>query len=120
MDLDFEQLARQVLVEIDSFVAPPPHPPQLGTPLTPEWFKAGLTEMRAALVKPYCLEILDYDSRPGEVLTRTVVIVADDRDQTMVAFDPDPKGDFVLTWRHPNSVAMSNIRGDAVGCFLSH
>ena len=117
--MDFQHLARQVRDEIGSYVVPPPHPDQLGTPLPPEWYEAGLLEMQAALVEPYSQEVADHHIRPGEVLTRTVVIVADDGDQALLAFDPNPDGDFVLVWRPEKENGISNIRGDAVGCFLS-
>ena len=117
--MDFQQLACQVRNEIESYVVPAPHPDQLGTPLPPEWYEAGLREMRAALVEPYNQEVADHHTRPGEVLTRTVAIVADDGDQTLLAYDPNPEGDFVLVWRPANEKGISNIRGDAVGCFLS-
>jgi hypothetical protein len=117
--MDFQNLARQVRDEIDSFGVPAAHPDQLGKPLPPEWYEAGLLEMRAALVEPYSQEVADHHMRPGEVLVRTVVIVADDGDQALLAFDPNPDGDFALVWRPERENGISNIRGDAVGCFLS-
>lgn len=119
MLFDFNQLARRVAEEVETYVIPEPHPEQLGSVLPAAWFEAGLAEMRQALVAPYPLEVNDYDSEPGSVLTRSVIVVADDKAGTLVAFDPDPAGDFVLVWTHPDQMALSNIRGDAVGCFLS-
>jgi hypothetical protein len=119
MAVNLKQIARVVLDEIDRFAPPQSHTDQLGTPLPKEWFEAGLLEMRAALVEPYSLELSDEHTRPGHRLIRTVVIVADDANTALLAFDPAPEGEFVLAWRHPNGFTLSNIRGDAVGCFLS-
>ena len=119
MAVDLQQLALRVRGDVDAYVVREPHPGQLGTPLPVEWFEAGLMEMRAALVEPYVLELADHHSKPGEVLVRGVAVVADDGDQALLAFDPDPEGDFVLAWRDQSGAALSNIRGDAVGCFLS-
>jgi hypothetical protein len=63
--------------------------------------------------------VADHGARSEEVELRTVIVVADDGDQTLVAFDPSPDGNFVLVWRREDRNAISNIRGDAVGCFLS-
>ncbi|HEY1929225.1 MAG TPA: hypothetical protein VGG92_17315 [Caulobacteraceae bacterium] len=113
------ELARLVAAEVENFQIPEPHPLQLGSPLSPEWFEAGLAEMRQALVPPFQLDAKDYDTAPDTVLTRTVWIVADDTNGTLLAYDPTSEGDFALVWRHPDQDALSNIRGDAVGCFLS-
>ena len=45
-------------------------------------------------------------------------MIAQDAD-TPLAYDPDPEGDFVLIFRDAPQPALSNIRGDAVGCFMS-
>jgi hypothetical protein len=118
--MEANELAQSVATEIEEFEIPlQPRPGQLGVQLPPEWFVAGLAAMRAALVAPYRLEALDYDTTPGAVLRRSVWIVADDRDGTLLAYDPMPNGDYALIWRLENGDAISNIRGDAVGCFLS-
>ncbi len=119
MDPQAREIARLVEVAVENFQLPKPHPLQMGTPLPPEWFAAGLLEMRAALLTPFKLEANDYDTDPGTILARSVWVVADDRNGTLLAYDPNEEGDFVLLWRHPEQIALSNIRGDAVGCFLS-
>lgn len=119
MVVNFQQLARQISNEVDSYVVPAPHPDQLGAPLAPEWYEQRLLEMRAALVEPYYQEVADHHAQSGEVRIRTVVIVADDGAHALLAFDPNPDGDFVLVWRPERESGISNIRGDAVGCFLS-
>jgi len=119
MIVDLKKLTHRLTKEIGEYVVPLSHPRQLGTPLPSEWFEAGLAEMRAAVVEPYLLDVSDHYIHPGEVLSRTVTIVADDAGFTSLAFDPNPDGDFALVWRLENEIALSNIRGDAVGCFLS-
>lgn len=74
--------------------------------------------MRQALVSPYLLEANDYEADAGGA-SRSVIVVADDAQESLLAYDPHPDGDFVLVWRRPDQMALSNIRGDAVGCFLS-
>jgi hypothetical protein len=119
MPMNLDQLARQVASAIETYGVPDPHREQLGSPLPPEWFEAGLAAMRCALIPPYLVEVKDFDTEPGRTLSRNVVVVADDAVETLLAFDPNPAGDFVLVWRRPDQLALSNIRGDAVGCFLS-
>ena len=114
------EIARRVAAEIEEYeVSLEPAPGQLGSQLPPEWFEAGLADMRAALVAPYPLEALDYDVSPGAVVTRSVWIVAGDTGGILLAYDPTPEGDYVLLWPSNSSHAVSNIRGDAVGCFLA-
>lgn len=117
--MNLDHLARQVASAIETHRVPGPHPAQLGSPLPPEWFEAGLAEMRRALVQPYLVEVMDFDTEPDTTPSRNVVVVADDAADSLLAFDPNPAGDFVLVWRRPDELALSNIRGDAVGCFLS-
>ena len=119
MAVDFQQLALQIQDAINSYVVPAPHPDQLGEPLPPEWFEAGLRQMRAALVEPYELQVFESHAESGKAQTKTIVVVADDGAQTLLAFDPRPDGDFVLIWRSGNEHWISNISGDPVGCFLS-
>jgi hypothetical protein len=51
--IDLKLIADQVRSAVAGYEAPEYRPDQLGTPLPPEWFERGLTEMRAALVEPY-------------------------------------------------------------------
>jgi hypothetical protein len=118
MTTEFGDLTRRVLHEIDTFVIPEPHPRQLGVPLPPEWFIQRLAEMRAALVDPYRLTVLDEWTCPDQITSREVVVVADDG-IAVVAHDPNPEGDFVIVWRRPGDLALSNMRGSAVDCFLT-
>ena len=113
-------LAQTVAAAIEAFEIPlKPAPGQLGSQLPPEWFEDRLREMQAALVEPYALQVFDSHAKPGKTLKKTVEVVADDREGTLVAFDPEPEGDFALIWRSGGQNWVSNIRGDVVGCFLS-
>lgn len=47
--------------------------------------------MRESLVAPYSLTMATGESDAGQVSTRDVVIVADDHDQALLAFDPIPR-----------------------------
>jgi len=116
---DHAALAEEVLRELDAFVPTLPNSQQLGVALPPEWFAAGIDRMRGSLVAPYTLMVDDAEISPGQVSTRAVVIVADDQNQALLAFDPNPDGDFIVVWRRPGVLALSHIRGDAVGCFLA-
>lgn len=118
--MDAPALTKRVAAAIEAFEIPrEPAPGQLGAQLPPEWFKDRLQEMRAALVEPYPLQAFDSHAEPGRTLTKTVAVVADDREGTLLAFDPQTEGDFALIWRSGGKNWVSNIRGDAVSCFLS-
>ena len=114
-------IRQQVATEIDAFVAPAPSSDQLGEPLPAAWFSQQLDEMRAALIEPYRVEI-DGDGRfPGGMpkpVPRQVVIVAEDAD-ILLAYDPDPEGDFALIFKSAAGLGVSPIRGEAVDCFMS-
>ena len=112
---------QRVRAEIEGFDVPVPHPEQLGEQLPTAWYLRQLSEMRAALVEPYLVEI-DGDGRfPGSVprpVPRQVVIVAED-EAILLAYDPDPSGDFALMFRSALGFGVSPIRGSAVDCFMS-
>jgi hypothetical protein len=111
-------VAARVRAEIDAFVLPEPHPDQLGAPLPPEWFAAELNAMRAALVEPYFL-IADGDGRYPEKKSALRVVIVAEEDETLLAFDPDPEGDFALIFQSAARFGLSPIRGGAVDCFLA-
>jgi hypothetical protein len=108
--------AERIRREIEDFVPPEPHPDQLGTPLPPEWFASELDKMRAALLEPYVIVEGD-DARPDCDGLRVVIVAQDE--ETLLAFDPSPDGDFVLIFRRAAGVWLSSIRGGAVDTFLS-
>lgn len=119
--ISLADIGQQVVTEIDTFVVPAPRPDQLGEPLPAEWFSQQLDEMRAALIEPYLVEI-DGDGRfPGGIpkpVPRRVVVVAED-DDILLAYDPDPDGDFALIFKSASGFGVSPIRGEAVDCFMS-
>ena len=111
--VDLAALALRVRSDVETYVVPERHPEQVGSPLPSEWFEAGLAQMRAALVEPYWVEMLD-----GEEALRKVAVVADDSGHALVAFDPLTE-EFVLGGWHDGRLGSWNVRGDAVGCFLA-
>jgi hypothetical protein len=119
--ISLTDIGQQVVTEIETFVVPARRSDQLGEQLPAEWFSQQLDEMRAALVEPYLVEI-DGDGRfPGDIpkpVLRQVVIVAED-DDVCLAYDLDPDGDFALLFKSASGFAVSPIRGEAVGCFMS-
>lgn len=116
---DLHALGLRVRQDLDAYEIPAHHPEALGSPLPREWFERGLAEMRAALVEPYLAEVQDFNAAQGGAFTRQVPIVADDGDIMLLAFDPRPDNDFALVGREGDLLKIYNIRGDAVGCFLS-
>ena len=114
-------IGQKVATEIDTFVVPAPRSDQLGELLPAEWFSQQLDDMRAALIEPYLVEI-DGDGRfPGGLpkpVPRQVVVVAEDAD-VLLAYDPDPDGDFALIFKSASGFGVSPIRGEAVYCFMS-
>lgn len=49
---------------------------------------------------------------------RQVVVVAEDA-AILLAYDPDPDGDFALIFKSASRFGVSPIRGEAVDCFMS-
>ena len=118
MIAELHALRARVLRDIETYDIPSPHPDALGSLLPRDWFERGLAEMRAALVEPYLAEVQDFDEKRGGRFQRSVPIVADDQDM-LLAYDPGPDSDFALVGRENGQLKIYNIRGDAVGCFLS-
>jgi hypothetical protein len=115
------KVAQIVREEIEGFVIPEPDPRQLGLPLPPEWFVQQMREMRDALVEPYFAENEGDGRFPRSlprITPRRVIIVAEDED-ILVAYDPDPDGDFALIFRSASGFGLSPIRGRAIDCFMS-
>lgn len=126
MEVDLAQLADDVRDGLAAYEIPERHPDALGTPLSPEWYKGRLAEMRAALVNPRWIRMRDQDAKSGLLVILDVVLVADDGDGSLVVFDPQADGEFALAVRDPDqvlsrgiNVVSCGVRGDAVGCFLS-
>lgn len=127
MATDLASLADDVVAAINAFSIPGSHPPAaLGAPLPPEWYETSLAEMRTALVSPYWIEMRDIDPKSKALVILKVAVVADDGDGSLIGFDPNGQGEFVLALRDtdPDSargidVVSCGVRGDSVGCFLS-
>ena len=126
MEVDLVRLAEEVREELDAFVTPSPNPAALGTPLPPEWYAMELAAMRKSLVPPYWIQMRDLDPSLGRLVILNVVVVADDGDGTLVAYDPQNQGEFVLAQRGADpdaergvGIVSCGVRGDVVGCFLS-
>lgn len=112
------QVALRVAHEIDAYPIPEPSSDASGEAPPARWIAGRLADMRAALVEPYVLDVADgRDRKPAP--SRPVLVVASDAERALLAFDPDPQGDFAVVWRRPNGDVLSNIRGGAVECFLA-
>lgn len=111
------EVAQIVRDEIKEFIVPQWHPEQIGSALPPEWFAEQLDEMRAALIEPYFVDVDGDGGRPERGPFR-VAIVAED-DCILLAYDPDPDGDFALIFKTASGFGLSPIRGTAVECFMA-
>lgn len=125
METPHSQLRQKVLAELDAYEVPEPHPEAMGLPLPPSWFSDRLAEMRTALVMPRAAKIRDGAEGTDELVVIDVVIVADDGQGTIVAYDPQADT-FVLATPDPDpdkirgvDAVSCGIRGSAVDCFLS-
>jgi hypothetical protein len=122
--VDLKALADRVRHELETYEIPERHPEMLGSALPPSWYEEKLTEMREGLVEPYWTDVVDYDSTKQAFFTRKVVIVAHDKFQNYLAYDPRPKvtafdDDFAMVGTEDGQLKIYDIRGDAVGNFLS-
>jgi hypothetical protein len=126
MELDLARLANDVSEELAAYVVPPRDAAAVGSPLPDEWFATELAVMRSSLVPPYWTKMRDIDPGSQTLVILDVVVVADDAERSLVAFDPLADGEFVLALRDPDpdgargvDVVSCHVRGDAVGCFLA-
>jgi hypothetical protein len=125
MEITHSDLLLLVEAEIDSYVAPEHHSEAMGSALPSSWFSDRLAEMRAVLVPPLAAKIRDLDEETGQLVIVDVVIVADDEEGTIVAYDPKADS-FVLVARDPDrdqiravDYVSCGVRGSAVDCFLA-
>jgi hypothetical protein len=119
--MDLGALRELVECEIDSYIYAVPAG-ALGLPMSDEWVCSQLAEMRAALVEPRWTTILIRDTveqmrGEADAELRQCVLVADDRSGYQLYYDPVPE-DFVLAYSGEPPITF-NVRGDAVGCFMS-
>lgn len=125
METTHSDLRRKVQEELDAYQVPEPHPEAVGSPLPMSWFTGRLAEMRTALVMPCAAKIRDCAEGTGELVIVDVVIVADDGQGTIIAYDPQADT-FVLATTDPDpdqirsvDAVSCGIRGSAVDCFLA-
>jgi hypothetical protein len=125
METTHSDLLRKVQVELDAYEVPEPHPEVIGSPLPLSWFTGRLAKMRTALVMPRAAKIRDCVKGIGELFIVDVVIVADDGQGTIIAYDPQADT-FVLATTDPDpdqirgvDAVSCGIRGSAVDCFLA-
>lgn len=125
METPHSKLRQKVLAELDAYEVPEPHPEAMGLSLPPSWFSDRLAEMRTALVMPRAAKIRDGAEGTGELVIVDVVIVADDEQGIIVAYDPQADT-FVLATPDPDpdrirgvDAVSCGVRGNAVDCFLS-
>lgn len=94
----------------------------LGTPWAKDRVEAELTAMRAALVAPYWADVELRDTHENIAAnvapSRRCAVVADDRTQSFLAFDPI-ENESLLAVRHKEGLLSIGVRGDAVGCFMA-
>jgi hypothetical protein len=115
------ELREKIEQEIDSYNHEV-SPDAIGSPMSKEWVTKQLVEFKAALVQPTrrLVQISDTVQQMRlEVKSemRECIQVADDREGYELYYDPI-QDDFFLA-HSGNPPATFNVRGDAVGCFLS-
>ncbi|MEG3171734.1 hypothetical protein U1708_05865 [Sphingomonas sp. ZB1N12] len=125
MEITHAHLQETVKEQIDSYVVPEHHPGAIGSAMPRSWFSDRLDEMRAAVVFPVPVRMHDVDDKTGDLVTLNVLIVVDDKQGTLVAYDPE-SCDFVLAnyaleqgHTRPLEAASTGVRGSAVDCYLA-
>jgi hypothetical protein len=119
--MDLHLLRRTVESEIENYQCPS-SPNSIGTPWSDQKIATELAVMRAAILEPYWVEVelrdtLEQIDAERET-RRACVVVADDRDGTLLAFDPT-ENRFVLVVRCETGLITIGVRGDAVGCLMA-
>ncbi|MGZ3304352.1 MAG: hypothetical protein ACXU8U_00705 [Asticcacaulis sp.] len=124
MTVDLKALAARVRHEVENYEIPTRHPELLGTALPESWYAEKLAAMRNGLLDPYWAEVVDYDQTKQAYFTRKIIIIAHDERQNYLAYDPQPNdtsfdNDFAMVGTEEDGLHIYNVRGDAVGTFLS-
>ncbi|WP_027034990.1 hypothetical protein [Mesorhizobium ciceri] len=124
-DLDFDALVAFIRKEIDEYDYPAlmkDRTDLVGVPLAEDVVIADLARFRAALVKPYWIDVDRRDTLADMESETPVVerctVVTDDRDGYLLAYEPQ-KQEFLLVYRTGESCVSIGVRGDAVGCYLA-
>ncbi|RWB07063.1 MAG: hypothetical protein EOQ39_20980 [Mesorhizobium sp.] len=124
-DLDFDALVAFIRKEIDEYDYPAlmkDRTDLVGVPLAEEVVIADLARFRAALVKPYWIDVDRRDTLADMESETPVVerctVVTDDRDGYLLAYEPQ-KQEFLLVYRTGERCVSIGVRGDAVGCYLA-
>jgi hypothetical protein len=98
------------------------HSAAIGLPMSPEWVREQLADMRDALVDPHWREILVRNSAcqitgNEEAELRECILLADDRRGHELYFDPVTRDYFLAFSGEPP--ATFAVRSDAVSCFMA-
>ncbi len=123
--VNLEALRRAVENEIERYRYPA-GAVTIGIPWTPDRVNAELVAMRASIVAPYWVDVELHDTfeqigrliAGEQAVLHKVVVVADDAEGMLVAFDPI-NNEFLLVQRAGDVLITIGVRGDAVGCFMS-
>ena len=118
---ELNELQQLVRAEIDAYVYEVPRG-GVGNPWSAEKVRAGLEDMRSAVVPPYWteVEIRDtFEQCSGEArLLQRCAVVADNQAGTLLLWDPKGREFFLAERRHGRLISFG-VRGDAVGCYLA-
>lgn len=119
--MNISELREKIEAEIRSYIYEVPDG-TLGAPMPMDWVSKQLAEFKLALVQPtwrsikICDTVQQAQGKEKSEL-RNCVLVADDRHGYELYYDPT-QDDFVLAYSG-NPPSTFNVRGDAVGCFMS-
>jgi hypothetical protein len=113
--MDLSELRKRVLSEIDGYVYEYPID-TIGNPWSPEKVAKELALFWAALVPPYWALVVRDEIATGKMAR--CAIVADDADNSLLAFDP-ATDEFFLVQRRGDCLSDIGVAGDAVGCFMA-
>jgi hypothetical protein len=105
--------------ELDTFQAPVHPKGTIGGPLDSEWIVQAIEELKGSLVAPYMSSVSVNEYEQADSSPRDVVIVADFGAGWLLAYDPDPDGDYDMVRQVNGRMFLYQLRGDAVGSYLS-
>jgi hypothetical protein len=118
-------LHERVKNELRSYIVPEHHPDAIGSAMPRSWYSERLDHMREALVFPVAVRVHDVDEATGDPVTLNMLIVIDDGQGTLVAYNP-ARSKLVLAnyflgqdRTRPLEAASTGVRGGAVDCFLA-